>query len=101
MHLAAKHESCAKGAIGEALYLKTLLILRNRGNYSMGRKINSRERVEIECGFPLRDNGEKRKTISTTSWWLYMGEAFLPHVLVSPFGIWGILMERSRDELNP
>ena len=30
-----------------------------------------------------------------------MEEAFFLHVMVIPFGIWGILMERGREEPNP
>ena len=41
-HLAAKHEDWANEAMGSALYIRTLWILRWKGNDSFGSKINKR-----------------------------------------------------------
>ena len=56
-HISAKHEDWEGRNIGEALYQHTLMILRNRGNYSTGGKMNSRRRVGSECGIQMGDNG--------------------------------------------
>ena len=41
------------------------------------------------------------KTISITPWRLFLQDAFLQDVLLSPFEIWGILTGGNREEVGP
>ena len=95
-HLSEKHLDWAMGMVGEALYLHTLMILRNRGNDPMGRKILSRLWVGSECGIQIGCSGGDWKAISTIRRWMYMRGEFAKHVLVIPFGIYEILTEYTR-----
>ena len=44
-------------------------------------------------------SGEERVTISIVLWWVMLKENCAPHVMVSPFGMWGILTEWGRNEV--
>ena len=85
----------------EALYIHTLRILRWGGNYSFGIRINNRKQVGNECGRSMGENGDGWKTLSIITWWFCLKESFIPHVLVSPFGICVISMGRNAEEMNP
>ena len=50
MHLAVNHPDWGVGEIGTKIYQTAVVILRDIGNDSMGRKINSRGTTEGECG---------------------------------------------------
>ena len=56
-NLAARHIDWASQAIGEALYMHTLWILKWEGNDSLGSKINRRDRVEAEIGISMGEAG--------------------------------------------
>ena len=76
------------------------MIMRKRGNYYKERKINSRKWEGGECGIPIEENGEEWETIPISQWRLYLKDAFVKHVLASPYEIYEILMGHNR-ELNP
>ena len=57
--------------------------------------------VGSECDIQIGENGEGWKTISVTQRWLIVKDAFLKHVLVSPFVIFEISTMHNREEANP
>ena len=77
------------------------MIMREKGNDFKGSKINSRKWVGEECGVVVGNDGEGWKSIAVSTWRMSLGDAVMRRFLVSPYGIFEILMERSRDGPNP
>ena len=53
IHFAVRNIDWESRAIGEALYMHTLWILKRKGNDSLGSKINRRAQVEAELGISM------------------------------------------------
>ena len=104
-HLSSNHQDWANQMVGDALYRQTLMVMRNLGNGTDGRKIDSRKWVGgwggPECGIQIGENGEDWETISVILRCVSLEDAFLKNVLVSPYEILEILMGHNREEGNP
>ena len=70
--------------------------MRGKGNDTRGSKITSRKWVDEEFGVVMGYNGEDWKSIAVSQRWLNLKDSVMRHVLVSPYGIFEILMG-SRD----
>ena len=98
-HLAATSIDWASQAIGEALYMHTMWILKRGGNDSLGSKINRRDQVEAEEGISMGEAGEWQ-TISIVQRRVVIKEKFVPHVMAGPFEMWEILMGWNQNEVT-
>ena len=82
-------------AIGPNLYQSTMMILRESGYYSTGRKINSRGTAEEEGG-SMTGNGEC-ETMRIDGCFFARKVGIMPHAFASPFGIFAIPMDANRE----
>ena len=83
---------------GPNLYQDTVLILRESGPYSMGRKIDSRGATDGGCGSLTGNGNGGWKTEHINDWLLTLKVGGMSHVIVSHFEIFGILAEISRGK---
>ena len=97
-HLAVKRPECEVDAIGLKLYRSTVLILREGGPYSMGRKINIRGTAYGDFGSLTGNGNEEWETMRANDWFLTLKVGALSHVLVSPVGTFEIPMEINREQ---
>ena len=99
-HLAARHIDRESQAIGEALYMHTLWILKWARNDSLGSKINRRAHVEAELGISMGETGEDWQTTPIVQCWVMIKEKLVPHVLASPLEMWVILMGWNQNKVT-
>ena len=77
-HLAATSIDWASQAIGEAMYMHKLWILKWGGNDSLGSKINRKAHVSAELGISTGETGDDWDTISIVYWRVMIKEKFRP-----------------------
>ena len=91
-HLAVKNTGWKVEVVGAKFYQATLLILRESGSYSMGRKSYSRGAVDGGCGSLTGNGNGVWKAIRLNDWFLAIQVGFQSHVVVSPREIFEIPM---------
>ena len=97
-NLDVNHTDWKVEAVGSNLYQPALMILREGGHYSAGRKINNRGTADAECG-PMTGNGDEEwGTLRTNDWFLAFKVGILSHVCVSTFGSFGIHTGLNREQ---
>ena len=98
--LAVRQIAWASQSIGEALYMNTLWILKWKGNYSIGSKINRGSQVEAELRISMWVAGEDWETISIVHRWVAIKGKSAPRVMASPFEMWEILTGWNQNEVT-
>ena len=74
-----------------------MAILRDTGNDTYGRKINSRGTAEGECGPMTGNGGEVWKSVYINDWFAALGEWIAPHGMISPCEVYELSMEINID----
>ena len=85
-------------AIGARIYKVALIILRDVGNDSNGRKINSRGTSEFGRESVMGAKGAKWKSTPLTDWFFAVKEGVMRHVLVSPYEVYEMLTEVNKEQ---
>ena len=88
-NLDVKRPDWEVGAIGPKIYQVAVVIMREIGHYSMGRKINRRGTADGECGSTTGNENEEWETAHINDRFLAISVGILSRVFVSPFGVFG------------
>ena len=103
-NLAVNHTDWKVGVSGPMLYHATLVILREGGRYSLGRKIDSRGTSGVGgggcgggCGSMTGNENEEWETMHIDDWFLALKVGIESHVFVSIFGTFGSHMGINRE----
>ena len=97
-HLEAKQGDWQERAIGDQTYQFALIILRERGNDTKGRKINSRGAAELERDTSMGGGGEDWGSPALTEWYMGTQEGAMENVLASPFGIYEMSIDVNKEQ---
>ena len=77
--LAVNHPGRESEVAGSNLYQAEVVILREGGYYSTGRKFNSRRTAEAECGSTTGHENEEWRTVRIDDWFLELKVGIPPH----------------------